>query len=108
MTGASSESKRKEESSEEEEARKEAFTKEARKEAYTKAQSMKSLFQQGQTIKTKRYEEKKKYHNVLVSKSKSVAEKKLAVKTSHFSIIDLLQQRDFKLSSSFSLKASGV
>ena len=76
MTGASSESKRKEESSEEEEARKEAFTKEARKEAYTKAQSMKSLFQHGQTIKTKRYEEKKKYHNVLVSKSKSVAAKK--------------------------------
>merc|ERR550519_46297 len=52
--GASGESKRKEESSEEEEARKEAFTKEARKEAYTKAQSMKSLFQQGQTITTKR------------------------------------------------------
>ena len=45
FTGASVESKRKEESSEEED---------ARKEAYTKAQSMKSLFQQGQTIATKR------------------------------------------------------
>ena len=45
FTGASVESKRKEESSEEED---------ARKEAYTKAQSMKSLFQQGQTITTKR------------------------------------------------------
>jgi len=43
--GASGEPKRKEESSEEED---------ARKEAYTKAQSMKSLFQQGQTITTKR------------------------------------------------------
>ena len=45
FTGASGEPKRKEESSEEED---------ARKEAYTKAQSMKSLFQQGQTITTKR------------------------------------------------------
>merc|ERR1711971_122326 len=43
--GASGEPKRKEESSEEED---------ARKEAYTKAQSMKSLFQQGQSIAAKR------------------------------------------------------
>ena len=70
LTGASSESKRKEESSEEEEARKEAFTKEARKEAYTKAQSMKSLFQQGQTIKTKRCEEKKSITMSLFQKVK--------------------------------------
>ena len=46
FTGASGEPKRKEESSEEED---------ARKEAYTKAQSMKSLFQQGQTIAAKRW-----------------------------------------------------
>ena len=46
FTGSSSETKRKEESSEEEE---------SRKEAYSKAQSMKSLFQQGQTMAAKRY-----------------------------------------------------
>ena len=74
MTEANDEPKRKEESSEEEEARKEAFSKEARKEAYTKAQSMKSLFQQGQTITTKRCGEEKSKNNV-VSKSKSVAAK---------------------------------
>ena len=59
LTGASGESKRKEESSEEEEARKEGFTKDARKEAYTKAQSMKSLFQQGQIITTRRWQKQK-------------------------------------------------
>ena len=42
----------------------------------------------------------------LSQKVKVWLQKKLAVKTSDFSIIDLLQQRDFKLSSSFSLKAS--
>ena len=40
----------------------------------------------------------------LFQKVKVWLKKKLAVKTSHFSIIDLLQQRDFKLSSSVGLE----
>ena len=49
---AASEAKRKEESSGGEELEEEREG--AKREAYTKAQSMKSLFQQGQTITTKR------------------------------------------------------